>query len=215
MFRSRKRKSFVIPFFIFLNIVVFASWSYLGSSADESPFMMDHFLVSWDSLTEGRYWTLITSAFSHNAFWHLMLNMFVLNSFGPVIEIVIGTKRFLKFYFTAAIISSLGHSIVSAFILGLPDLPALGASGAISGIVLLFALIFPREKILIFGILPLPAIWGALLFVGLDIWGVFAQAEGGGLPIGHGAHLGGAVTGILYYFFWIRKALLRREEFTT
>jgi membrane associated rhomboid family serine protease len=173
--------------------------------------MMAHFLVSWDSLIEGRYWTLITSAFSHNEFWHLILNMFVLSSFGPVIQIVIGTKRFLAFYFVAAIISSFGHALVSAFILGQPDLPALGASGAISGIVLLFAFIFPRERILIFGIIPLPAIWGALLFVGLDIWGVFAQAEGGGLPIGHGAHLGGAVTGILYYYFWIRKALQRQR----
>ena len=41
---------------------------------------------------------------------------------------------------------------------------------------------------------------GAILFVGLDVWGVIAQAGGGGLPIGHGAHLGGALAGLIYYF---------------
>ncbi|MCB0356276.1 MAG: hypothetical protein KDD40_04675, partial [Bdellovibrionales bacterium] len=49
-------------------------------------------------------------------------------------------------------------------------------------------------------ILPVPAIFGALAFVGLDLWGLYTQTQGGGLPIGHGAHLGGAFTGICYYF---------------
>ena len=206
-----RKKSFLIPTLIFINIVVFIAWNRLGSETHESPFMVQNFLVSWDSLAEGRFWTLLTSVFSHNTFWHLFFNMFVLNSFGPIIELVLGSKRFFKFYFVAGIISSIGHAAVSAFILGMPDLPALGASGAISGLVLLFAFIFPREKILIMGIIPVPAFWGALLFIGFDIWGVVAQAEGGGLPIGHGAHLAGAFTGILYYFFWIKKLIPKNQ----
>lgn len=74
---------------------------------------------------------------------------------------------------------------------------------------------FPREKILLFGIIPLPAIVGALAFIGLDIWGVVAQAGGGGLPIGHGAHLGGAITGIIYYLLYLRPRLKRRADRVT
>ena len=55
----------------------------------------------------------------------------------------------------------------------------------------------------------MPAMVGAVLFVGLDIWGVVAQAEGGGLPIGHGAHLGGAIAGLIYFFI-LRAGMQRR-----
>ncbi len=89
---------------------------------------------------------------------------------------------------------------------------ALGASGAVAGLVLVFSLLFPKEKLLLFGIIPLPALFGALAFIALDLWGLFAQAGGGGLPIGHGAHLGGAFTGILFYFLYVRPKLGGRVE---
>lgn len=167
--------------------------------------MINNFLVSWDAVGQGYWWTLLTSVFSHNMFFHLLMNMFVLDSFGPVLEKLLGSFRFLKIYLIAGIVGSIGHICVSHFLLAKSDLPALGASGAIAGMVILFSFIFPRRTILLFGLIPLPAIWGALLFIGLDIWGLVEQAEGGGLPIGHGAHLGGAFTGILYYFFIYRK----------
>lgn len=173
---------------------------------------MDHFLVSWTGLEQGRYWTLLTSAFSHNLFWHFFINMFVLNSFGPVVEKILGFSSFLKFYVTASLVSSLSHCLVSNWILHQPDLAALGASGASSGIILLFALIYPSQKILLLGIIPIPAIWGAFVFIGLDLWGLFAQAEGGGLPIGHGAHLGGALTGVLYYFLFLYRRKTKSYE---
>lgn len=178
-----------------------------SEGAGDTSWMEQNFLVSWDGLRDGRYWTLWTSAFSHNLLFHILINMFVLNSFGSLLEQVLGSWTFLKFYFLAAAISSLTHGVVSAFVLSQPELPALGASGAVAGLVLLFSFMFPREKILIFGFIPIPALWGALVFVGLDLWGLFAQAEGGGLPIGHGAHLGGAFTGILFYFFSVRRRL--------
>ena len=154
----------------------------------------------------------MTSEFSHIWFVHIFLNMLVLSSFGPIVEQTIGSGRFLRFYLLAAVVSSLSHAVVSAFLLHQPGLPALGASGAISGVVLLFAFLYPRARILAFGLIPLPALVGALAFVGLDIVGLIAQTEGGGLPIGHGAHLGGAATGLLYYLFAIRRLGLRRPE---
>ncbi len=183
-----------------INALVFLQWNFSRGPFSESQFMIDNFLISWTALTEGRVWTLLTSAFSHNAFFHLFFNMYVLLTFGAVVEMTLGRSRFLKLYLAAAVISSFCHAAVSNWIMGDPSIPALGASGAISAIVIIFALKFPKERILLFGLLPIPAFWGAVLFVGLDIWGVIAQAGGGGLPIGHGAHLGGALTGLLYYF---------------
>lgn len=193
-----------IRIIIFINILVFLAWNIPLPALDES-FMPLNFLVSWDALAERRFWTLITSVFSHNMFLHIFLNMYVLYSFGSVILMTIGLNRFLRFYFAAGMVSSFAHAAVSAFILGHPELPALGASGAIAGIILLFSLLYPKEKILIMGIIPLPAIWGALAFIGLDVWGLIAQAGGHGLPIGHGAHLGGAFVGIIYFFYLKRK----------
>lgn len=195
----------VVLVFLILNTLVFAAWLLLG----EHPFMVDNFLVSWDALAAGRYWTLLTSEFSHFILLHFFVNMYVLGSFGQIVEHTIGSARFVVFYLTAAIVASLGHAVVSAFVLGKPEIPALGASGALAGVILLFALIYPRARILLLGIVPMSALVGALAFVGLDIAGLIWQAEGGGLPIGHGAHLGGALTGVLYYVLIIRPLQMR------
>jgi rhomboid-like protein len=200
----------MVALILWLNILVFVLWHI--PSEPLTAFMIQHFLVSWNSVAEGRVWTLLGSEFSHVEFWHLFLNMFVLNSFGRFLEAVLGARRFLRFYLSAAIVASLGHCLVSAFLLGAPDQPAVGASGAISGLILVFALLFPRERILLFGFVPVPAIFGALFAVGLDIWGLVAQARGGGLPIGHGAHLGGAVAGFVYYWFFLRRKRRPRVE---
>lgn len=200
----RTRSLNLVRLFIYINLFVFVLWWVYGA---DSSFMTKNFLVSWSLIEEGRWWVLITSVFSHNMIFHILINMIVLKDFGGLLENLLGSKFFLGFYFLAGVVSSLCHALVSAFILGAPDLPALGASGAISGLVLLFSLMFPRRKILFFGIIPIPALLGAILFVSLDLWGLSAQAEGGGLPIGHGAHLGGALTGILAYFLWVRPRL--------
>lgn len=196
----------LVPLIIILNIAVFVGWSVgVGGGIDGPEFMQRNFTVSWDLVAEGRYWTLLTAVFSHTRLWHILLNMFVLRSFGSLLEQVLGSWRFFKFYFAAGICGSLVHILVSRFVLNEPEMGAVGASGAIAGLVLVFALLFPREKILLFAIIPVPALFGALGLMGLDIWGLVSQAEGGGLPIGHGAHLGGAFAGILYYFFSLRK----------
>lgn len=190
-------KALAVPIIVVLNVIVYIMWTL--QMLNQPSFMVDNFLVSWQAVTEGRVWVLISSVFSHNNLLHIAFNMIALRSFGTIIEQVIGTWRFIKFYFIAGVISSLCHCLVSAYIIGSPDIAALGASGSISGLILLFALLFPKERLAIFGLIPIPALFGAILFVGLDIWGLAAQAHGGGLPIGHGAHLGGAVTGFIYY----------------
>lgn len=88
----------VVPTLIILNVVVFLLWTFAGDFGIETEFLYLNFLVSWESLLENRYWTLLGAAFSHNLFWHFVLNMFVLNSFGPIIEQILGPIRFLLFY---------------------------------------------------------------------------------------------------------------------
>lgn len=188
----------IVPRIIKINILVFFLW-YLMSMVNPE-FMVKNFLVSWTTIGDGRIWTLLTSAFSHNMFFHLFINMFVLFNFGLMVENYLGAKRFLIFYLLAGITGSLLHCIVSAFLLHQPELLALGASGAISGVILLFALLYPREKIFIFGIIPIPAIWAAVLINGIDLLGLINQTRGALLPIGYGAHLGGAFAGLIYFF---------------
>lgn len=190
----------IAPLFIILNLLVYLMWFVAGDLRLE--FMQNNFAVSWDALMAGRWWVLLTAVFSHELFFHFFLNMYVLSGFGGAVEAVIGKTRFITFYLIAGIFSSFCHAAVSAFILGKPDLPAVGASGAIAGILILFCLLYPKEKLLLFGVIPLPSLWGALAFVGLDVWGLISQAEGGGLPIGHGAHLGGAFCGLIAYFIF-------------
>ncbi len=204
----RPQRTYLTSVFIVLNVLVFGAWQ--GWYGPGPGFMSQNFLVSWDLVTEGRVWDLLTSVFSHNWVLHLVLNMFVLNSFGRVVEMFFGWKFYLSFYLFAGVVSSLSHILVSAFLMGAPQLPALGASGSLAGLILLFALTFPREKIMLFGIIPLPALVGALAFVGLDLWGLVSQVEGGGLPIGHGAHLGGSFAGLLTYLVVVRPSLRRR-----
>lgn len=199
-----RRDSPITTALILVNVAVFILWHTQGLA-----FMENNFQVSWSALLEGRPWVLLTSVFSHITLLHLFVNMFVLNSFGRFLEQFLGPKFYLGFYVVAGIVASFSHAVLSNFLLGHPDLPAVGASGAIAGLVLLFSLIFPKEKIVLFAIVPMPALIGALAFVGLDLWGLYAQAEGGGFPIGHGAHLGGSLTGLLTYIVILRPRLLR------
>ena len=187
----------IVPKIVTINIMIFLLWNIYGMINPE--FMINNFLVSWNSLAQGRIWTLLTSVFSHNMFLHIFINMFVFLNFGVVVENILGPTRFLIFYLIAGMIGSLVHSLVCAFVLNQPGLMALGASGAISGVVLLFALLFPKEKIFIFGLIPIPAIWGAVLFTSIDLLGLINQAKGINTPIGFGAHLGGALTGLIYF----------------
>ena len=187
-----------------LNVLVFLAWQAASYSAPLFEFMTENFLVSTTHILHLHVWTLVTAAFSHSELWHLAINMFVLWSFGTVLEHLWGTRVFILVYLAAAVVASVSHCAVSSFIMGQDNIPALGASGAVSGLLLAYALHFPRHRILLFGIVPVPALAGVLAFVGLDLWGLVAQGRGGGLPIGHGAHLGGALAGALIYFLYLR-----------
>lgn len=185
-----------------INVVIFILWLFANTN-----FMLNNFLVSSETLLDGRIWTLLTSVFSHNMPFHLLINMFLLYGFGGVVELVLGSKRFLIFYLMAGLLGSIGHCLASTFLLDNPNLLALGASGAISGVLVLFSLMFPTQLVFIFGLLPMPAILATSLFVGADILGLIGQSHGSNMPIGYGAHLGGALTGLIYYLIKMRPTI--------
>ena len=203
------RRPIAVPVIIAINVLIFLAWQ--AARLDESleQVMAGNFLVSTNHLLHGHWWTLLTAAFSHMDFWHIALNMFVLWSFGTILEKLWGTRVFVVFYLVASVVASATHCFVSSVLMGNPNINALGASGAVSGLLLAFALLFPRPRILVFGVIPVPALVGALAFVAIDLWGLFAQSRGGGIPIGHGAHLGGALCGFLFWVSYLRTRFKR------
>lgn len=203
------RRAVAVPVIIAINILIFLAWQ--AARVDESleQVMAGNFLVSTAHLLYGHWWTLVTAAFSHIDFWHIALNMFVLWSFGTILEKLWGTRIFVVFYLAAAIVASATHCFVSTVLMGDSNINALGASGAVSGLLLAFALLFPKHRILVFGVIPVPALVGALAFVAIDLWGLFAQTRGGGIGIGHGAHLGGALCGFLFWLSYLRNRFKR------
>jgi len=208
--RRARGTSVVVNALVFANVAVFLLWTWTPVAPE---FMAEHFLVSWWHLANGRVWVLLTSVFSHQWAVHLLVNMIVLLSFGPPMERLMGSGRFLSFYLVAGIVGSFAHAAVSNFLMGTPELAALGASAAVAGVLLLFALTYPKAKVLLFFFIPLPAIVAALGFVAIDIWGLIRQIEGTAtLPIKHKTHLGGALTGGVYFLLRRRRLRLGRRR---
>lgn len=193
---ARRRTAPVVGTLLWINVGVFMLWAL---PVLPLSFMEDNLLVSWSLLAEGRVWVLLTSVFSHNLLLHLLVNMVVLLSFGQPMERLMGSAAFVRFFLGAGVVASVAHAVTSRFLLDQPDLRALGASGALAAVLILFSFAFPKAKVLLFFFIPVPAIVAALGFIGIDIWGLMAQMGGGTLPIGHGAHLGGGLVGILYF----------------
>lgn len=137
-----------------------------------------------------QYYRMVTSAFLHGDGVHLFMNMLALYFMGPYLEIQIGTPMFVAFYF-ACLMAGSGWTFLNHFQDG--SYRALGASGAISGMMTAASLFGPLQIILVFFILPMPFILATALYVGWSIWASHNQVRDG---IGHAAHLGGALMGI-------------------
>jgi membrane associated rhomboid family serine protease len=158
-------------------------------------------MIKWCGLTpndvkQGYVWQLLTYMFLHANFLHLLFNMFTLWMFGCEIERSWGSKEFLKYY----IITGVGAGILS-FALSLSlrsnvDIPTIGASGAIFGVLVAYALMFPNRIIYLWFILPIKAKYLVGCFAILTFIASFQQPQGGG--VAHFAHLGGMLIGFLY-----------------
>jgi len=149
-------RSVVMPIVI-INVIMFFLQILIGES-----FTNAFLLLSAEAFQ--RPWILVTSMFLHGGVAHLIFNMYVLLMFGPIIEQRIGPKRFLFIYFTAGIMAS----IVSTFFYP----AALGASGAIFGILGCLAILRPKMRVYV-GYVPMPMIIAAVVWAAGDLLGMF------------------------------------------
>jgi membrane associated rhomboid family serine protease len=151
---------------------------------EENVFSVDKILIGKE------YKRLITSGFIHASWWHLGFNMMALYSFGSYIELVFGSLNFLLIYFA----SLLGGNLLSLFIhRNHGEYSALGASGAVFGIVYSSIILDPFSEISLFMLMPLVAWAYGILFIAISIFGIKSKVGN----IGHDAHLGGAIIGML------------------
>ncbi len=152
-----------------------------------------------------RPWGVVTYMFLHDGFWHLAVNMLVVFFFGVPLEGRWGGREFLKFYAVAG----LGGAVLSMVLL--PGM-VVGASAAVYGLMLAFALNWPNAPIYIYGIFPVKAKW---LVAGLFVLTLLEGLTNAGGPIAHAAHLGGLVAAFLYLKAdWRPKAMLGRRPGT-
>ena len=141
-----------------------------------------------------RPWTIVTYAFVHGGFWHIAFNMLGLWQFGPRVEALFGTARFVRFYLFCALGATVLHAGVSDWVQQRPSL-LIGASGAVMGVLYAFAHAWPRTMLLFFGVLPMQVRWYVAAFVFVSLVLGSSPGEGGG--VAHWAHLGGVATAFL------------------
>lgn len=139
-----------------------------------------------------RPWTVITYMFLHGGLGHIFFNMLGLYFFGPRVESRMGSQRFIVLY----LISGLVGALFSFFLA--PRSGVIGASGAVLGILMAFARFWPREKLLIWGIIPVEARWLVMIYAAMDLWSGFGGSRGG---VANFAHLGGFAGAFLYLLF--------------
>jgi membrane associated rhomboid family serine protease len=148
------------------------------------------------------YLTLITSMFMHGGIAHIFGNMLYLWIFGDNVENTLGHLRYLIFYLVCGVIAGLSHVFSTVAFGGNPYLPSLGASGAISGVLAGYLLLFPKRRvrvIMIRTIQEVPAIWA------IGIWFVFQLISGIGMlgggsqagGVAYAAHIGGFIAGLI------------------
>jgi len=186
-------KNVVMPILV-VNILFFLMQFFVPA------FTKAFLLISSDIYS--RPWILITYMFLHSGPYHLFFNMYVLLIFGPMLEQRIGSKRFLLIYFASG--------IIAAFISSFFYFSALGASGAIMGILGVLIILMPDLKLLLFFVVPMQLWVAAIIFVLIDVLGIFYPTG-----IGNIAHLVGLATGLLYGLYLKKQRIQFEKKFSS
>ncbi|MBO4671057.1 MAG: rhomboid family intramembrane serine protease [Bacteroidales bacterium] len=205
---------------ILVNVVVF-----LATIINEN-FMIGTFGLFYPTSPYFRWWQVVTHMFMHGGFWHILFNMYTLFIFGVVVERIIGSKKFLLFYFicglgAAALQMGTQYIEMQAFlnsdsklalesVIALKSTPTVGASGAIYGVLIGYAMLFPQSKLtLIFPPVTLSAKWMVIIFAVIELFtGVVGFADG----VAHFAHLGGMLIGWIMIKVWRKRGVLFDQD---
>ena len=185
----------VVKMLLLINVGVFLTTALIPQLF---PYVVEYFgLTPQHVLEQMRLWELITWMFVHGGITHILFNMLILWMFGVQLERIWGPKFFLHYYFITGIGAGLTVIVVGllpfAFAESTYLLPTIGASGAIYGLLVAFALYYPETPILMFFLFPVPAKYFVMIIGTISFLSV---PRGGG--VSHVAHLGGLVVGYLY-----------------
>lgn len=204
---------------IIINVLVMIMTSLNGD------FMYRSFALFYPTSPFFRIWQPVTHMFMHGGFFHLFFNMYTLYFFGRVLEERWGAKKFLVFYFVTGLGAALIHTgvewlqmqnwmdqvaegsiIAQSKIHMLKMTPTVGASGAIYGVLMGFAMLYPDAILsLVFPPVSMKAKWFVLIFGGIELLTGITGTGGG---IAHFAHLGGLIFGYLLIMYWKKRHTL-------
>ncbi|UCD23261.1 MAG: rhomboid family intramembrane serine protease [Gemmatimonadota bacterium] len=152
-----------------------------------------------------RLWTFVTYMFLHGSFMHLLMNLLLLFIFGPAVEMRMGGPTFAAYYFTCGLGGAITHLVISGLT---SPYPMIGASAAVLGVALAFAIYWPNEPIHVFPLpMPIKVKWLVAFLVVLDLVAARSGAQDG---VAHFAHLGGFLFG--YIFLRSRENLARGSQ---
>jgi len=176
---------------IIINVLAFLLQSLLGDGPTAA-------LALWPFGTYFMPWQIVSYAFLHGSTTHLLFNMFGVYMFGSDLERVWGPRRYFTFYMVSAIAAAITQLIVSSLTGAV--YPTVGASGAVFGLLLAFAMVFPRRMVVpLFPPIPMRAPVFVALYGGLElVLGVTGTQAG----VAHFAHLGGMAGGYLLMRYW-------------
>ncbi len=204
---------------IIINVLVFVM------TLLRKQFMYESFALFYPASPFFHWWQYLTHMFMHGGFWHIFFNMYTLLIFGCVVERIIGSRKFLIFYFicglgAAALHTGVEYLQATSYMNALADgslqaadayarlkmTPTVGASGAIYGIILAYAMLFPQSRLtLLFPPVSLSAKWMVIIFAGIELFtGITGTADG----VAHFAHLGGMLFGWMLIRYWRKKGTL-------
>jgi membrane associated rhomboid family serine protease len=187
----------VCKWLVIINVAVFALQLLLWRDAPVEQWLS---LDPERVVFRGEVWRLVTYSFCHarGMLLHIVFNMLFLWWFGRTLESMYGSREFLLFYLAGAVISG---AVFVGMGLAMHNLGvAIGASGAVMAVVVLYAMHFPRQQILVFMVLPVEIRWLVAAYVIFDLYPVLVELGGGdvGDGIAHTAHLGGLAFGFAY-----------------
>lgn len=182
-------------------------------------FMVANFAMFYPASPFFKPWQILTHMFMHGGFWHIFFNMYSLLMFGSILERSLGPKKFLIFYFVTGLGAVALHTGVEwmqarVFIANgaaqayqqLLVTPTLGASGAIYGVLIGFAMLYPQARLtLIFPPIPMKAKWLVIIFAAIELFSGINGIQDG---VAHFAHLGGMLFGWLLIRWWRKHGKL-------
>ena len=200
------------------NLVAINILMFIATLVNEN-FMVANFAMFYPASPFFKPWQILTHMFMHGGFWHIFFNMYSLLMFGSILERSLGPKKFLIFYFVTGLGAVALHTGVEwmqakVFIANgiaqayqqLLVTPTLGASGAIYGVLIGFAMLYPQARlILIFPPIPVKAKWLVIIFAAIElVFGINGSQDG----VAHFAHLGGMLFGWLLIRWWRKHGKL-------